>query len=401
MEKESKRNKRNNEKIMKTPYFLISEEKLNKNIKSFQDALVKIWPNSKLSYSVKTNSLPWLLKYLNNEGIMAEVVSDEEYQLAKLCGYMDGNIVFNGPIKGKETLEMALQTGAYVNIDSQSDLQCIEAIKPSKANIGIRVNVDPSVFKENDIGYQEDGFRFGFSEKNGQFEKALEIVKNHSVDCKLGLHLHCNSITRSLDVYKSIARYAAKLIQKYQLELSFIDIGGGFFGGVEGKPSAEQYLLVIKNELDGVVDFDKTKLILEPGSAIIGSVVDLHTKVVDVKDTDYARVVTTDGSRIHIDPLWAKTRYMYSIKQEVAMPSIPKQIICGYTCMDHDRLMTIEEEPELQIGDEIIYHRVGAYSMTFGGMFIRYLPDVYVESNNEVDKVRCRISVNEYYEINS
>lgn len=386
---------------MKTPYFLISEEKLNRNIRAFQDALNKLWPNSALAYSVKTNSLPWLLKYLNDKNVMAEVVSDEEYQLAKMCGYVDNDIVFNGPIKGQEMLETALQASAYVNVDSQNDLRCIEIINPQKANIGIRVNVDPNVFKENDIGYQEDGFRFGFSEKNGQFAKALEIIKSHSTDLKLGLHLHCNSITRSLDVYQSIAKYAAKLIQKYNLNLAFIDIGGGFFGGVEGKPSAEQYILTIKQELEGFVNFERTKLIVEPGSAIIGSVVDLHTKVIDVKDTDYAKIITTDGSRIHIDPLWAKTRYMYSIKQQVQMEPIAKQIICGYTCMDHDRLMVIEEEPELKVGDEIIYHRVGAYSMTFGGMFIRYLPEVYVKLGNEVIKVRSYKDPGIYVKIQS
>ena len=54
---------------MKTPYFLILEKELNANITAFQDALNEIWPNSKLSYSVKTNSLPWLLKYLKEKDI--------------------------------------------------------------------------------------------------------------------------------------------------------------------------------------------------------------------------------------------------------------------------------------------------------------------------------------------
>lgn len=386
---------------MNTPYFLISEDKLNKNIETFQDALLKIWPNSRLAYSVKTNSLPWLLKYLEKKGIMAEVVSDEEYQLAKLCGHVDENIVFNGPIKGEETLKNALKKRAYVNIDSYNDLKCIETLKLKEATIGIRVNVDPNVFKKDDIGYQEEGFRFGFSEKNGQFENALKIVKNSVENVKLGLHLHCNSITRSLDVYQAIAQYASCLVEKYHLELAFIDIGGGFFGGVEGKPSAEEYIFVIKKELEKVIDCKKTQLILEPGSAIIGSVVDLYTSVLDVKDTDYARIVTTDGSRIHIDPLWAKQRYMYSIEQKIPMESIKKQIICGYTCMDHDRLMKIENQPELKIGDKLIYHRVGAYSMTFGGMFIRYLPDVYVEEAGEKVKVRSRISVEDYLKINN
>lgn len=384
---------------MKTPYFLISEEKLNKNIQAFASALNKLWSNSALAYSVKTNSLPWLLKYLNNKKVLAEVVSDEEYQLAQICGYTN-NIVFNGPIKGYETFKKALMNGVYVNLDSQSDLEYIKKIKPQDAMIGIRVNVDPNVFEKKDIGYQEDGFRFGFSEKNGKFAEVLEVIEKFTSNTKLGLHLHCNSITRSLDVYREIAKYAVNLILKYQLKLDYIDIGGGFFGGVEGKPTAEEYILCIKNELEKVIEPEKTKLIIEPGSAIIGSVADLYTRVLDVKDTDCARIVTTDGSRIHIDPLWKKKQYMYSTVQK-KKNTIPKQIICGYTCMDHDRLMIIEGKPELEIGDQIIYHRVGAYSMTFGGMFIRYLPEVYVEREGEIVKVRNGISTEEYIEIYS
>lgn len=381
---------------MKTPYFLISESKLKNNIDNFKIALSEIWPNSAIGYSVKTNSLPWLLKYLRQQQILAEVVSDEEYNLAKACGFSDENIIFNGPIKGKELLVEALKKGAYVNIDSKSDLEVIKEEKPTEPLIGIRVNVDPSLFNENDIGYMEDGFRFGFSEKNGEFLKALNIIRKFSSKTKLGLHLHCNSITRSLNVYESIAKFAASLIKKYNLDISYIDIGGGFFGGVEGKPTIREYISCIKKEFQGTIDFEKTKLIVEPGSAIIGSAVDLWTKVVDVKDTDYARIVTTNGSRIHIDPLWTKRKYMYSINQSINAKQIEKQIICGYTCMDHDRLMTIKNEKELSIGDEIIYHRVGAYSMTFGGMFISYYPDVYVETESTRFKVRSMCDLDTY-----
>ena len=40
---------------METPYFLISESKLKNNILAFKNALIDIWPNSLLAYSVKTN----------------------------------------------------------------------------------------------------------------------------------------------------------------------------------------------------------------------------------------------------------------------------------------------------------------------------------------------------------
>lgn len=387
---------------MKTPYFLISEEKLNANIHEFNDALSNVWPNSQMAYSVKTNSLPWLIKHMLKNRVFAEVVSDEEYQLAELCGYKKNEIVFNGPIKTKKQLIKAILKKSIVNIDSKSDLNTLLEISPDDiSNIGIRINVDPRIFLREDIGYEDDGFRFGFAEENGELGKVFSILKERFGSLQFGLHFHCNSITRSLTLYRAIAEYAGKIIKKYDLKPSFIDIGGGFFGGVECKPTAKQYVSLIRDELSKTVNPAETKLFIEPGSAIIGSAVSLYTSVIDVKDTNCARIVTTDGSRIHIDPLWAKSKYMYSIQSNSSI-AVPKQIICGYTCMDHDRIMMLTDEKELSIGDKIIYHRVGAYSVTFGGMFIRYLPDVFVgRQNGDIERIRERISVEQYYTINT
>lgn len=388
---------------METPYYLINEKILQDNIFNFKNALKEYWPNSKLAYSVKTNSLPWLLSYLKKYEVLAEVVSDEEYLLAKKCGFQGKEIVFNGPIKSRNLIAQSLEEGAIVNIDSEREVEFIENLYNNEEyKIGVRININPKSFLKEDIGYAEDGFRFGFSEENGQLENALARLQKCQDISQIGLHLHCNSVTRSIEVYRVIAKYAANIIKKYSLKPQFIDIGGGFFGGVEGKPTAAEYLKVILEELKIAVEPQETLLIVEPGSAIIGSAVDLYTSVLDVKDTTYARIVTTDGSRIHIDPLWKKNKYMYSQELTDRKTFNGKQIICGYTCMDHDRIMSVENEKEFHVDDKIIYHRIGAYSMTFGGAFIRYLPEVYVNKvNGDCEIVRKRMSVEDYFNMQS
>lgn len=69
--------------------------------------------------------------------------------------------------------------------------------------------------------------------------------------------------------------------------------------------------------------------------------------------------------------------------------------------MDHDRIMSLEDERILQPGDQIVYQRVGAYTMTFGGAFIRYLPEVYVESSDTLLCVRSKMSVEDYIALHS
>ena len=62
---------------LNTPYFLIEESLLAENIDGFRKALDSLWPNSIIAYSVKTNALPWVIKWMRKHGVYAEVVSDE------------------------------------------------------------------------------------------------------------------------------------------------------------------------------------------------------------------------------------------------------------------------------------------------------------------------------------
>ncbi len=383
---------------MQTPYYLIDERELRENIQQFQTAFEKYWPCARISYSVKTNSLPWLLRYMKKQNVLAEVVSAEEYELAEKCGYSPSQIVYNGPIKTKESLKYAISNGSVVNLDSASDLDVLCSECEAPGVVGLRVNADLSSYCPEDIDYLEDGFRFGFSFENGELGRVIQRIRDTFGDVPMGLHLHCNSRTRAVNVYRSIAAIAAKIITQYQMDIRYIDIGGGFFGGVPGKPTASDYVKAVKEVLQAVVDCTKVRLIVEPGSALIGSPVSLVTSVLDVKDTKKARIVTTDGSRLHVDPLWKKSGYSYKlVSQGEIFPE--RQIICGYTCMDHDRLMVLQKVQELAVGDTIIYEKIGAYSMTFGGPFIRYYPDVYVRTEGNIIKVRNRMTVDQYYQI--
>ena len=388
---------------METPFFLINKKEIDDNIQSFSSALKKIWPNSSIAYSVKTNSLPWLLKYLKTQNVMAEVVSDEEYELALLCGFREEEIVFNGPIKGESVFLASISKGSIVNIDSKHEVEIFKKnIKEINGNIGVRVNIDTSIFENNDIGYLNNGFRFGFAEKDNDLANVMDAIRFNEKNNKIGLHFHCNSVTRSLKVYQKLAEYAKYIIEKYNITPSFIDIGGGFFGGVDGQPTASDYIAIIHEVLKNTIDIEMTKLIVEPGSAIVGSAVEFHTTVRDIKDTNKSRIVTTDGSRVNIDPLWSKKKYTYRIEMNNQnRHKLKTQIICGYTCMDHDRIMAFLNENAISIGDRIIYEKVGAYTMTFGGPFIKYFPDVYVQDGSDLELVRKRMDVKDFYDIHT
>ncbi len=384
---------------IETPAFVVDEQALLNQVRSFREALDQGWPHAVLSYSVKTNSLPWLVAWCSRHGVPAEIVSAEEWELAIRVGHDPSSIIVNGPIKTPELLAAAFDAGAVVNLDSRREVRW--TIDRAKAGqrvdaVGLRVNWDVEADAPGHTASGPAGLRFGFHVDNGDLSEVIAELGQAGIPVK-GLHLHVTSLTRALDSYISAGATARRIIEEHQLELSWIDMGGGFFGGQSDRfPSPQDYVTAIRESLAGVVDPSRTKLILEPGAALVAVPIDLHTQVIDTKPVQDHLIVVTDGSRTNLDPFLRKSAYEHSIISDGQPCPIP-QVISGFTCLDNDRLMTLTDAPRLAEGDRIVYHKVGSYTMTFNPLFIQYLPRVYVRSlDGTLTVVRQRWGVDEY-----
>lgn len=71
-----------------------------------------------IGYSIKTNNLPFLIKYLNKQNICTEIVSSDEYKYVRKLGIKNKNIIYNGPMKDKRTLITAIKFGAIINVET-------------------------------------------------------------------------------------------------------------------------------------------------------------------------------------------------------------------------------------------------------------------------------------------
>ena len=409
---------------LSTPCFVFDDKQLRDNFCDFIDALKTRWsPKSVVAYSVKTNPLAWILETACETGCWAEVVSDEEYDWACACGFSPQQIVFNGPIKGRDHFFAALLEGSVVNVDSERELVWLEEYAQTDnplARVGIRVNIDLESFCPGETVTGATGGRFGFCYENGEFDRVLLRVQaiGFRVQCA-GLHLHVTTRSRSVEVYRVLAAHAARIVRDNALALSYIDIGGGFFGGGPANIGAyERYVEAIAEELVEVCDPQITALIVEPGGAVVCTPGIYVGRVLDVKDTTVDRFVVTELSRINIDHEMKKDSYVHTLLssdgiflstsagEAAATPadSIPdrsairpqkdRQVLCGYTCMESDRLCVLRDEAELRVGDVVIIHHAGAYSMSFTpDFFIERPAVVYVrETSGRYREVRHRRS---------
>ena len=102
-----------------TPCFIFDEAEFKRGIDGFRDALSERFERVDIGYSVKTNSLPYAMRMAGELGCKAEVVSHDEYQLTRLCGFTPDRIIYNGPMKSKETFLEAVKGGAIVNLETK------------------------------------------------------------------------------------------------------------------------------------------------------------------------------------------------------------------------------------------------------------------------------------------
>ena len=383
-----------------TPLFVISEKQIRSNYKRFYKAFSQRYPKLLIAYSYKTNYLPAVCNILNEEKAGAEVVSGFELYLAKKLGVPSSKIIFNGPAKTKQEIEMLINEGiALVNVDSIDELNRINHIAEKKGKIvdvGIRVkpNID-NFFVWPKFGLDIDKWAF----------KAFEVaslLKNIKV---IGMHAHIGTNIFSPSPYEESIQQMTKLMHKVHsklgIEFEFIDVGGGF--GVPGyiplfpieenikdPMDIEQFAeSICETLLSCLVKYNlpELTLVLEPGRIIITDPVVLlmmveGTKIIG-KNT---KTVMVDGglNLIQFAP------YYYHRILPVEEKGKERELIdiCGPLCMQQDIIGVNREMPVLNRGDFLTVLDAGAYSISLSQQFIKPRPPVILVNGNNKKIVR-------------
>lgn len=409
-----------------TPCFVFDEPELCANFDDFGAALRRAWSGlGRVAYSVKTNPLPWILQVARECGCMAEVVSGDEFALALSCGFDPRDVIFNGPVKPRAWLEYALGAGSVVNLDSVRDVAWTiawAAAHPGQAHVGVRVGVDVERWCPGETVTGQAGGRFGFCYESGEAARVIGELQAAGVDV-CGLHMHVTTRSRSQHVYQVLAEHAAAVIRQCGLTPCFVDMGGGYYGGGKRNEGAyDAYAATMAEALRPVADPATCALYVEPGGAIVCTPGRYVGRVVDAKDTTHGRFVTCELSRLNIDHEMKKTSHPIHLldatgtrelvgvgaageeaagvagagtdgqvaataaleRPGASNPSTPErralasQVLCGFTCMESDRLCTLHDAPELAVDDVLLIDFAGAYSMSFTpGFFIENAPAVY------------------------
>ena len=266
----------------KTPFYLYSENQIINNYLKFTKTFKKT--NPIVCFAAKSNSNVAILKILGKLGAGADVVSVGELLKALKAGIKSNKIVFSGVGKTEEELEIAINKKILlINCESESEAKLIDKIAKKlkkKVSIGFRLNpnIDAKTHKKISTGKAEN--KFGLSIKNFKsFFRDISMYQNIRLDA-LSVHIGSQILTDA--PYKKTLNVMSKLIEELNLELKFVDLGGGFginYSGKDKPINLTKYSALVYKFSKKL----KCKIIFEPGRSIIGDTGILLSKIQYIK----------------------------------------------------------------------------------------------------------------------
>jgi diaminopimelate decarboxylase len=381
-----------------SPLFVFSERRLRERYQNLYQAFATRYPNVTFGWSYKTNYLQAICAILHQEGAIAEVVSEFEYDKARKLGIPGENIIFNGPYKPMASLEKAAVDGAKIHIDHADEIQDLEQVAQSlerSIRVGMRLNMD--------TGIHPQWSRFGFNLDSGE---AMDSAKRLAHSGKLvlnGLHCHIGTFILEPTAYakqiEKMVTFAYQLEDLFGFKIEYLDLGGGlpsrsklkgaYLPPDVGIPPMEEYAEAITNALYRHLRHgDQPQLILENGRALVDESGILITSVI-------ARKRLPDGRRAYvvdagINDLFTSLWYHFNMEIDRKVHGMNEpSVVYGPLCMNIDVLDEGTLLPQLQRGTHLIVSPVGAYNVTQWMQFIHYRPNVVlIGTEGQVECIR-------------
>ncbi|MFS0775529.1 diaminopimelate decarboxylase [Neobacillus sp. 3P2-tot-E-2] len=400
------------EKKWGSSFYLLNTNKLRENYKQINSAFKSRYRNFIIGYSYKTNYLPYLCKELSKLGAYAEVVSRLEYDLAIKLGEDPKKIIFNGPLKSRDDIFLALKNESIVNLDSIYEVEFVKEYALNNQNnqikVGLRLNFDIS---ENGVSALQEGYelsRFGICVENGNMENIISELKDKQNVKIVGLHGHFSTRNRSVENYRKITETLCFLAKEHFPDsIEYIDVGGGMYGELPksfqtNAPTFDDYADVIcKIMNDEWGNFSKKPtLIIEPGISMVANTFTFFAKVIETKVIRDQNFVLVDGSVHNIKP----TMHRKNLPMKIVASNEDRKYgiynIVGYTCMEKDYLAHEVQGEIPNQGDFVSFENVGAYTIVFNPPFIKERPSIVAKDGDEMFVVRKKETLKEFFNEN-
>lgn len=364
-----------------TPIYIYDEDIIRKNYRVFLSAFKSLYKKTKVLYAYKANTNLAICRILQQEGAGADVVSIGELEAALKVGVKPRQIIFTNNSKTDEDLKNALESNVIINIDSKDELSMVNRIagkSGKKARISFRVNpsVDPKTHPRIATGLKES--KFGLHIENNIAFEGYRIAKELDNLEVVGIHTHIGSqitdMTAFKDATEKVMEFTKKLKNELDIELEFVDLGGGlgisYREEIDANPDslANTVVPVFKEYLNDL-GYD-LELWLEPGRYLVGNAGILICRVNSIKETPYKKFVNVDtGFNTLIRPAMYNAYHKIRVLNRWDQVAEEEYDIAGNICESGDIFAKNRKLPRVEEGDLIAILDAGAYGFAMSSQY--------------------------------
>ena len=377
-----------------TPSYVYSYKKIKENINNFKKNFKSIKPI--ICFSVKSNANLQILKIIKNFGLGADVVSKGELIQALKAGIKPAKIVFSGVGKTKDELKFAIKKKIFlINAESENEISEIEKLAKISnliVKVGIRLNPDTDAKTLSKISTGKKENKFGVDQK-----KFFKIINKYKYSKYLNiscLSVHIGSQITSHKPFEKMLNVVKKTIFKSKHVFEFVDLGGGMgiqYGPKDKKLSYKIYQKLIKKFLTTI----KSKIIFEPGRAIIGNAGLIISKIIYIKQTPRADFIIIDAAMNDlIRPALYGASHRILASKKNNFKNYRRHEFVGPICETSDKFMSTKYYQRLNQNDYLIICDVGAYGMVLSSNYnLRPKPVEILVKNYNLKVIKKRQNI--------
>ncbi|WP_378952364.1 carboxynorspermidine decarboxylase [Pelosinus sp. sgz500959] len=324
-----------------TPYYLVDEKKLLRNLQIIQQ--VKQLSGAKSVLALKCFSTWCVFDLMQQymDGTTSSSLFEARLGFEKFgkethaycVGYSEEDILAVTQFADKIIFNSISQLERYYD-------------KAKSAKIGLRVNpgISHSHFDLADPTRKYS--RLGVADKAG-LEKHLSRIS--------GLMFHYNCENDDFDAFAAQLDQIGESYGDILKKLQWVSLGGGIYFTKEGYP-VEKFA---KKLADFSREFD-VQIYLEPGESAITGSAELVTKVVDVVHNEMDIAIVDASVEGHMLDLLI---YRLSAKVEEEASNTHQYMVAGRSCLAGDVFGTFHFKDELKIGSEVRFADAAGYTM--------------------------------------
>ena len=408
-----------------SPLFVFSEAQLRAKIREAQAAFSRRYPDVRFAWSYKTNYLNAICRLFHQEGAIAEVVSEFEYEKARGNGVAGSDIIFNGPHKSPAILRRAVEERAMIQVDNLDELLLLGEIARERDGlepiaIALRVHLD--------TGTHAVWSKFGFNADDGEALRIVRRIRQMPGLRLQGFHAHIGTFILEPNAYRRAAAVLVRLALEAEAlgagPIRYLNCGGGFASRArlhgqylppeQVTPSFDRYAEAICDTIIQAWPAGRhlPRLYLETGRALVDEAGYLLSTVVAVKRRTMAAPsidgvlgaygkgpcalgATGAGPALVLDAgvhlLYTSAWYQPAVLSAKATPDLPMPTtVYGCLCMNIDVIREEAPLPALATGDHVVLHPVGAYNIAQSMQFIAYRPAVVMIGTDQTVHVLRR-----------